>query len=176
MAAILKGNTRSVHPFPVPRQMTTDEVGDNLARLVWESFSDFVGDCGLSDGHASEEALILLLWAHTRAVQLAFFGRRREDLVREGLDVLHRAVFEDMVENGTPRSHLPIFEQRVGARYAELSQAAEISDRALADTVVRHLTGRREPDDALSRVVSERIIAVTEPLRDFLSDVELVDG
>lgn len=175
--------------FRAPISMTPDEVGDSLARLVWESFSDFVdegdaeitlGDLGISrakgmpDAHATEEALIFLMWAHTRGAQLAFLGRSPDELVRRGLDALHRAVFEDMVENGTPRSRLPLFEQRVSARYAEYHNAAERSDRALGDAVVRHITRRDRIDDGLARAASERAIAVAEPLRDFLEDVRLV--
>ena len=33
--------------------------------------------------------------------------------VRDVLDQLHRAVFEDMIANGTPRAQIPVFEQRV---------------------------------------------------------------
>ena len=170
--------------------MTPDELGDSLARLVWENFSDFIaeGDAdvplsklgvpmeeGVPDPHATEEALIFLLWAHTRGAQLAFVGRTPEFLVRAGLDALHRAVFEDIVEHGTPRSHLPIFEQRVSARYAEYNHAADISDDLLGRVAVRHLTGREQPDEATSRALAERAIAVADPLRDFLEEVELVD-
>lgn len=176
--------------FRTPSTMTPAEIGDNLAQLVWEHFSDFIADGdpevaltdlgvdhdeGVPDPHATEEALIFLLWAHTRGAQLAFLGRQREDLVRKGLDALHRAVFEDMVENGTPRSYLPIFEQRVGARYAEYHQAAERSDQALGSAVLSHLTGRRTSDGALALKATERALAVAEPLRDFLDDVELVE-
>jgi hypothetical protein len=177
--------------FRAPRTMTPEELGDTLARLVWESFSDFVaeGDTeiplgalgvpsqdGVPEEYPAEEALIFLMWAHTRGVQLAFFGRAASELVKRGLDAMHRAVFEDMAENGTPRSQLPIFEQRVGARYAEYHAAAGHSDSRLGEAVVRHLTsrdGRR--GEELERAVSERAIAVANPLRDFLEEVELVD-
>ena len=177
--------------FRVPRTMTPEELGDTLARLVWESFTDFVseGDADISLGtlgvptvngvpeeYPAEEALIFLMWAHTRGVQLAFLGRAPDDLVRRGLDALHGAVFEDMAENGTPRSQLPIFEQRVGARYADYHAAAARSDARLGEAVVRHLTsqdGRR--GEALAQAVSERAIAVANPLRDFLEELELVD-
>ena len=171
--------------------MTPEELGDTLARLVWESFTDFVaeGDAEISLGalgvptrdgvpakYPAEEALIFLMWAHTRGVQLAFVGRSPVDLVRRGLDALHRAVFEDMAENGTPRSQLPIFEQRVSARYAEYHQAAARSDARLGEVVVRHLTSRDgDQGAAMARAISERAIAVANPLRDFLEEVELVD-
>ena len=77
--------------------MTPEELGDTLARLVWESFSDFVSDDdaeiplgalgvpnqdGVPEAYPAEEALIFLMWAHTRGVQLAFLGRARDDLVK----------------------------------------------------------------------------------------------
>ena len=177
--------------FRAPGTMTPEQLGDTLARLVWESFSDFVaeGDAeislgalgvptsdGVPDQYPAEEALIFLMWAHTRGVQLAFVGRAPDDLVRRGLDSLHRAVFEDMSQNGTPSSQLPIFEQRVSARYSEYHQAAARSDARLGEAVVRHLTSRDlAGGEALARAVSERAIAVTNPLRDFLEEVELVD-
>ncbi|MBW3535129.1 MAG: hypothetical protein KY453_07925 [Gemmatimonadetes bacterium] len=173
--------------------MTPDELGDNLARLVWESFSDFIADGdseialrefgvtledGAPDTHAVEEALIFLMWAHTRGVQLAFVGRAPDDLVRRGLDALHQAVFEDMAEHGTPESQLPLFEVRVGARYAEYHAAAETSDESLGEAVMVHLMDRSNGDGrhpGLARAVADRAIAVTGPLRDFLEEVELVD-
>jgi hypothetical protein len=169
--------------------MTPDELGDNLARLVWENFSDFVaegeseltlggllaasGD-GVIEQHAAEEALIFFMWAHTRATQLAFIGRAPEPEVRRALDLLHRAVFDDMAFHGTPEAQLPIFEQRVGARYSEYAAAAELSDARLGKAVVRHLTGRDEAPDLSARAVAERALAVANPLRDFLEDVELI--
>jgi hypothetical protein len=169
--------------------MTPEELGDSLARLVWESFSDFVAESdleisltdlvavsldGVPEGHAAEEALIFFMWAHTRGTQLAFIGRASDILVREGLDVMHRAVFDDMAAHGTPRAQLPIFEQRVAARYSEYAIAAEVSDARLGRAVVRHLTGREALPDAAVRAVAERAIAVANPLRDFLEDVELI--
>ncbi len=189
-------DTRADHTpreFRAPRTMTPDELGDSLARLVWESFSDFVtdGDAdialrelgvtledGVPEPHAVEEALIFLMWAHTRGVQLAFVGRAPDERVRRGLDALHRAVFEDMAQHGTPEAQLPLFEQRVGARYAEYHAAAETSDERLGEAVVTHLTDRAAGADrhpVLARAVADRAIAVTGPLRDFLEEVELVD-
>ena len=176
--------------FRAPQTMTPHELGDSLARLVWESFSDFIaeGDVeislkdllaatedGVAEQHAAEEALIFLMWAHTRGTQLAFIGRANEDLVRRGLDIMHGAVFDDMVDHGTPRAQLPIFEQRVSARYAEYASAAEVSDIRLGRVVVRHLTGRDDVSESAVRAVAERAIAVANPLRDFLEDVELID-
>lgn len=174
--------------FRAPQTMTPTELGDNLARLVWESFSDFVSHEDVEtpipesdtleqgaegpDRRSIEEALIFFLWAHTRGVQLAFLGRAPEDAIREGLDALHRAVFEDLVAHGTPEAQLPLFEQRVSARYAEYHQAASESDDRLGEAVSRHLTP--DPKQGTVEAITERAIAVANPLKDFLEDVELV--
>src|SRR5210317_1422980 len=111
--------TDDVREFRAPQTMTPPELGDSLARLVWESFSDFVSKEDVEtpvpdvdtlvddDGtvlRTAEEALIFFMWAHTRGAQLAFLGRAPDERIREGLDALHSAVFEDMVDNGTPKS------------------------------------------------------------------------
>lgn len=181
-----------IHEFRAPRTMTPAELGDSLARLVWESFSDFLAredvetplpdTSALTEGEEgreqriAEEALIFFMWAHTRGVQLAFLGRAPEDRIRKGLDELHRAVFEDMVEQGTPRAQLPIFEQRVSARYAEYHHAAAESDARLGEAVSRHLVVSADEAVSIADAIAERAIAVANPLRDFLEDVELVDG
>jgi hypothetical protein len=175
--------------FRAPQSMTTDELGDSLARLVWESFSDFLarddvetplpqpapakGEEG--DNESAEEALIFFMWAHTRGTQLAFLGRTPDQTIRKGLDALHRAVFEDMVAHGTPNAQLPIFEQRVSARYAEYHQAASESDGRLGEAVSRHLSGNPRECREMAFAITERALAVANPLRDFLEDVELVD-
>jgi hypothetical protein len=180
--------TDDVREFRAPQTMTPRELGDSLARLVWESFSDFLSQEDVEtplpgvdtlyddDGSAhrtAEEALIFFMWAHTRGAQLAFLGRAPDERIKEGLDALHAAVFEDMVENGTPKSQLPIFEQRVSARYAEYHQAAATSDDKLGDAVARHMLGG-QVRESTSAAIRERAIAVANPLRDFLEDVELV--
>lgn len=188
MSITTPDETRPVREFRAPRTMTPEELGDSLARLVWENFSDFVarGDAeisladlgvptedGVPEPHASEEALIFIMWCHTRGAQLAFLPRASDELVRAGLDAMHRALFDDMVENGCSPSYLPIFEQRVSARYAEYNGAASISDGHLGETVARHLMSA-EPIESASVAVTERAIAVANPLRDFLEEVELV--
>jgi hypothetical protein len=180
--------TDEVREFRAPQTMTPQELGDNLARLVWESFSDFLSQEDVEtplpdvdtlyddDGTAhrtAEEALIFFMWAHTRGAQLAFLGRAPDERIKEGLDALHTAVFEDMVENGTPKSQLPIFEQRVAARYAEYHQASAESDAKLGNAVARHLLGGTVREST-SAAISERAVAVANPLRDFLEEVELV--
>ena len=179
--------TEATREFHAPQTITPENLGDDLARLVWESFTDFisedetalsglglVGPEGEPDQHAVEEALIFLMWAHTRGVQQAVVGRAPADLLKQTLDALHAAVFEDMVENGTPEAQLPFFEQRVGARYSEYHAAAASSDSSLGEVVVQHLTGNTKPPKTLTSAVTERALEVAGPLRDYLEDVELV--
>jgi hypothetical protein len=176
--------------FKVPQNMTPEDLGDTLARLVWESFSDFIADGdaevllgelgltqenGIPEEAPAEEILIFLMWAHTRGLQQAFIGRSDRALVREGLDAFHSAIFQDMVDNGTPQAQVPLFEQRVSARYAEFYSAAERSDVELGKAVARHLAGSRQSPDSLAHALTERAIAVANPLRDFLEEVELVN-
>ena len=182
--------TNDAREFHAPRTMTPAELGDSLARLVWESFSDFLAredaETPLPNVDALyeheerwnrtvEEALIFFLWAHTRSAQLAFMGRAPEELIRGGLNALHQAVFEDMLENGTPSSQLPMFEQRVSTRYAEYHQAAAESDDRLGQLLSRHLAGDTKRA-SLIEAITERAGAVANPLRDFLGDVELVEA
>ena len=178
-----------VREFRAPQTMTPDELGDSLARLVWESFSDFLAKEDVEtpmpdvdtlyddDGPAhrtAEEALIFFMWAHTRGAQLAFLGRTPEELIREGLDAMHGAIFEDMIDNGTPEAQVPLFEQRVSARYAEYHQAAAASDDKLGEAVSRHLLGGIARQSMIE-AVRERAVAVANPLKDFLEEVELVE-
>ncbi|MDH3223024.1 MAG: hypothetical protein OEO23_04845 [Gemmatimonadota bacterium] len=177
--------------FRAPASMTPEQLGDHLARLVWESFSDFMTDpamaalltrLGLVDGDGSpagrvdEEALIFLLWAHTRGVQQAYRHRGTADLARRALDALHRAVFEDLVSNGMNRSELPLFEQRVSARYARYGQASEVSDESVGSTVVAHMTGDRGAGTDGALELATWAISVTGPLSDFYTEVDLVEG
>lgn len=175
--------------FMAPQNMTPKELGDTLARLVWESFSDFIADGdaevllgglgltredGLIAEAPAEEILIFLMWAHTRGFQLAFVGRSDTELVREGLDAFHTAIFEDMVDNGTPRTQLPLFEQHVSARYSEYYAAARKSDAHVGKTIARHLAGSESGPESLAAALQERAIEVANPLKDFLDEVELV--
>ena len=175
--------------FTVPTSMTPAELGDHLAQLVWESFSDFMlrddADIGITDlgvetedgipaEPAVEESLIFLMWAHTRGAQLAFVGRTDAEVLRSGLNAMHRAVFEDLVKNGTPAAQLPLFEAKITTRYVEYNRAAEQSDDHLGEAVISHLAERGLTDHVMVRAMTERALAVATPLRDFLSDVELV--
>lgn len=176
-------------PAPSGR-MTPGELGDILARLVWESFSDYLADPethallaglgieveeGVPPKRTAEELLIFHMWAHSRAVQLSFYRHDSPDAVKEVLDHLHRAIFEDMIANGTPQPQIPVFEQRVSARYAELYTAAEVSDKRVGEVALEHisdLSPRRLR--AAAAVLTERAIEVANPLKDFLEGVELV--
>jgi len=182
--------TEDMGEFHAPQTITPENLGDDLARLVWESFTDFVSEGesdetalsglglvdveGLPDQHAVEEALIFFMWAHTRGTQQAFVGRAPDELVKRTLDALHAAIFEDLVKNGTPEAQLPLFEQRVGARYAEYHAAAADSDTRLGEAVVQHLTNRSQPETKVTLAITERALEVAGPLRDYLEDVELV--
>jgi len=179
--------------FHLGGSVVPKELGDTLARLVWESFSDYLvepttgtlltdlgipaPDEGVLDEHSAGELLILHLWAHTRAVQLSFFRRAPEPLVRATLDSLHRAVFDDMVSNGTPPHHLPVFEQRVSARYAEYYEGAEVSDERVGEVAARHLAATPERDlTTPARALADRAVEVANPLRDYLDDLELSEA
>lgn len=188
---MISSKTDELREFRAPQTMTTHELGDTLARLVWETFTDFLShedmgtplphgallpdENGTPDDHVAEEALIFFMWAHTRGAQLAFHGRIPDTTIRKGLDALHRAVFDDMVLHGTPRAQIPLFEQRVSARYAEYHQAAAESDTRLGEAVCRHLTGAHVDCGQLTEALTERAVSVAHPLRDFLEDVTLLD-
>lgn len=176
--------------FRTPQSMTPHQVADHLARLVWESFSDFIadgdaeallGDLGLtSEGgipvdDVAEELLIFIMWAHTRGAQLAFVGHAPDPRVRETLDAFHAAVFEDMTTHGTPASELPLFEQRVRVRYAEYHAAASESDARVGGAALRALTGGMPETEGRGAALARRAIAVANPLRDFLEEVDLVE-
>jgi hypothetical protein len=69
---------------------------------------------------------------------------------------------------------VPLFEQRVSARYAEYHQAAAASDDKLGEAVSRHLLGGIARQSMIE-AVRERAVAVANPLKDFLEEVELVE-
>ncbi|MEX1257825.1 MAG: hypothetical protein WEG36_09410 [Gemmatimonadota bacterium] len=174
-------------PHPSGR-MTPEELGDNVARLVWESFSDFLVDPqllaslrgmgipieeGVPQERAAEELLIFHMWTHSRAIELSFHRRVPPEAIRRALDHLHRAIFEDMVTNGTPRPQIPVFEQRVSARYAEYRAAAEETDARVGEVAVEHLGGSGE-SPAAARRLTDRAVEMANPLRDYLEGVDLV--
>ena len=175
--------------FQAPQTITPEELADDLTVLVWESFTDFISEWegssifaegGLVDDEgqptkrAVEEALIFLMWAHTRGTQQAFVGRAPSDLLKLALDGLHDAILEDMVDNGTPREQLPHFEKRVSIRYTQYHTVAAVSDVALGEAVVHHLTGSASSPEPFTTAVTEHAVVITGPLRDYLEDVQLV--
>lgn len=167
------------------RDMNPRELGDGLARLVWESFTEFLErDPAAGDGSpgagavairelAAEELLILFLWLHTRVCQQAFGGRADPAGVRAVLDEMHRAVFEDLEARGIPRDQLPLFEQLVSARYAEYYAAAGGHAETVGEVAARHVSGTGSVPAWLPRAIAEAAIGTAGPLRDYLEEVAL---
>lgn len=168
-------------------RMAAPELGDNLAQLVWESFSDFIERRGMpahddADDDAAvlvlptiepEEALIFFMWLHTRACQQAFSAF--PDGVREVLDSMHSAVYEDMAAGSFSRVQLPLFEQRVSARYTEYYDAASNqTDEKVVEVAARHVLVNGASRPAITLDLAEATTVTAGPLRDFLEDIELV--
>ena len=170
-------------------RMTTAELGDNLAQLVWESFSDFIERRGIGadagseeDGGTAvlalptvepEEALIFFMWLHTRACQQAATD---PEAGRGVLDAMHRAIYEDLEARTFSRVQLPLFEQRVSARYTEYYEAAaDRSGEKVVEVAARHVlvNGMKRP--AITLELAEAATVTSGPLRDFLEDIELAD-
>lgn len=169
-------------------RMSAAELGDNLAQLVWESFSDFIERRGLpaeagrpSDGGTAvlalptvepEEALIFFMWLHTRACQQAC-GHVGEK-VREVLDAMHKALYEDLEAGAISRVQLPLFEQRVTTRYTEYYEAASNqTDEKVVEVAARHVlvNGMRRP--AITLDLAEAATVTSGPLKDFLQDIAI---
>ncbi|HUG39688.1 MAG TPA: hypothetical protein VMM12_04350 [Longimicrobiales bacterium] len=169
-------------------RMSAAELGDNLAQLVWESFSDFIERRGLGseeggeDGGTAvlvlptvepEEALIFFMWLHTRACQQACAD---PECVKRVLDAMHRAIYEDLEARTFTRVQLPLFEQRVSVRYTEYYDAA--SDRSgekVVEVAARHVLVNGMPRPAVVLELAEAATVTSGPLRDFLEDIELTD-
>lgn len=164
-----------------------DAWGADVARSVWESFSDALDEPsfhtlltrlgvpsveGVPESRVAEEFLIFLLWTHTRAVQLAFSGRGSSDLMRQTLDALHRAVYSDLREQGTPESEIPLLEQRLAARYVEYGTAARRSDREVGRLAASCLgdTWEIHSEEAI-RELTARAVALATPIKDYLQDL-----
>ncbi|TVP46513.1 MAG: hypothetical protein EA350_06935 [Gemmatimonadales bacterium] len=188
--------------------MTPTELGEHAAHLVWETYSDFMNSealrslvaslgirtvDGVPEERPAKELLIFHLWAHTRSIQLAL-GERGEAaaILRLALDELHRAVFEDLEAAGYPSVRLPLFEQRVGARYAEYYAAAEEADEKVGQAVLGHLlpqgpgiegdaeegaaafSGNGQRDTGVeATILTHRAIEIARPFRDYLEQVVL---
>jgi hypothetical protein len=170
--------------------MSAAELGDNLAQLVWESFTDFIErrgvapDGGNGNGETAvlamptvepEEALIFFMWLHTRAAQQAH-GHQRE-LLKKVLDAMHGAIYEDLGERVMSPGQLPLFEQRVSVRYSEYYDAASRdTEEQVVEVAARHVlvNGMHRPGIVLE--LAEAATVTSGPLRDFLLDVEIGDG
>lgn len=166
--------------------MTPGELGESLAQLVWESFTDFIAAHEMHDEDGGEtavittpevvpeEVLILFMWVHTRACQQAFTGRATPDVLKSVLDQFHAAVFQDLQDEILPRAQLPIFEQRVSARYTEYYEAASHNaEERIVEVAARRVTPDRRALPAISLELAEATAAAAGPLRDFLEDVEI---
>jgi hypothetical protein len=168
-------------------RMTAAELGDNLAQLVWESFTDFIERRALSangediEGGTAvlamptvepEEVLIFFMWLHTRACQQAC-GHNAEQ-VRQVLDAMHQALYEDLEARAIPRLQLPLFEQRVSARYTEYYEAAtNVAEQKVVEVAARHVVAAGVPGPATIMELAEAATVTSGPLRDFLQDLEL---
>jgi hypothetical protein len=168
-------------------RMSAAELGDNLAQFVWESFTDFVERQAKAlpepadEGGAAvlaipalepEEALIFFMWLHTRACQQAC--GQEPDKVREVLDAMHQALYEDLEARAIPRLQLPLFEHRVGTRYMEYYEAAaNLTEEKVVEVAARRLLGAEPVDHATILALAEAATMTSGPLRDFLQDVDL---
>lgn len=174
-------------------RMSTAELGDSLARLVIESFTDFLHRRGVPTEAAEEEAmaadtavialpsvepeeaLIFFMWLHTQACQKACGNQ--PDRVKEVLDFMHEALYEDLEARAISRIQLPLFEQRVSARYTEYYEAATAeNDRRVVEVAARRILIQEMRRPAIMLDLAEAATVASGPLRDFLKDVELVQG
>ncbi len=166
-------------------RMTAEELGDNLAQLVWESFSDFLERRSLPDGDEEsggvlalptiepEEALIFFMWLHTRSCQQAC-GSADPARGKRVLDAMHRAVYEDLEEGSVPRLQLPLFEQRVSARYSEYyDAAANNSAEKVVEVAAKYVLVSELERPGILLDLAEAATVTSGPLRDFLHDIEL---
>lgn len=166
---------------------TPKSLGENLAHLVWASFSDYLEGGALPElltdepldpdapGLVMEELLIYFLWIHTRACQQGI-GVFDAEALKDTLDAMHRTVFEDLEAHGTPRDELPLIEQRVSARYSEYYSAADGDDETVGEVAARWISGRPTPAPRFSAALAHAAIIAAGPLRDFLEEVEFGDA
>jgi hypothetical protein len=167
-------------------RMTAEELGQDLAHFVWESFSDFLERRGLHD-HAEEgaeggvvtlptvepeEALIFFMWLHTRSCQQACGSDANRGT--RVLDAMHQAVYEDLEHGSIPRLQLPLFEQRVSARYKEYYEAASSdSEKKVVEVAASHVLVDELERPGIVLDLAEAATVTSGPLRDFLDDIEL---
>jgi len=158
-------------------------LGEHLARLVWESFTDFL-EAGTGPDHIGygadlttpdldpEELLILFLWVHTRTCQQVF--AQSPEQLRKTLDALHRAVFEDMEAHGMPYAEIALFEQRVSARYNEYYGAVDGENGDFGSLAAERVSGKRRPELPFKLALAEATLRAADPLRDYLNDLVLI--
>lgn len=167
--------------------MSAAELGDSLAQLVWESFTDFIERRGLpaedsaDEGGAAvlampmvepEEALIFFMWLHTHACQQACGDQ--PELVKKVLDLMHEGLYEDLEARAIPRVQLPLFEQRVSARYTEYYEAATTAtEEKVVEVAARHVLINTMRRPAITLDLAEAATVTSGPLRDFLSEVRI---
>ncbi len=174
-------------------RMSVAELASSLAHLVWESFTDFLERSPISVPEQDEaggtavmavpavdpvEALIFFMWLHTRACQQAFPSSPEQ--TRQVLDAMHRALYEDLEARAIPRVQLPLFEQRVSARYLEYYEAAtNLTEQKVVEVAARHIRPESPGEDTAGhRVVlglAESATATSGPLLDYLKDIQLTD-
>jgi hypothetical protein len=168
-------------------RMMAGELGDNLAQLVWESFTDFLErrtdphSDATADGDVAvlpmptvepEEALIFFMWLHTRACQQAC--AHDPDGARAVLDAMHQALYEDLEARAISRVQLPLFEQRVSARYTEYYEAAgNVTEERVVEVAARNLMIQSAGHASAILELAEAAAVTSGPLRDFLKDVEI---
>jgi hypothetical protein len=168
-------------------RMSAAELGDSLAQLVWESFTDFIERRGLppvspdDDGGAAvlalptvepEEALIFFMWLHTHACQQACADQ--PERVKQVLDAMHQALYEDLEPRAIPRVQLPLFEQRVSARYIEYYEAAaRATEEKVVEVAARHVLINDMRRPAITLELAEAATVTSGPLRDFLQEVRI---
>ena len=171
-------------------RMSAADLGDNLAKLVWESFTDFIQrrtlprDLPRDDAETAvlalptvepEEALIFFMWLHTRSCQQAFSTQPEQ--VKQVLDAMHHALYEDLETHSIPRVQLPLFEQRVSARYTEYYEAAgSQTEEKVVEVAARHVLVNGMIRPGITLDLAESATVTNGPLRDFLQDVQITTG
>lgn len=171
-------------------RISTAELGDSLAQLVWESFTDFIERRGLAASEAREEggvvvvsrptvepeeALIFFMWLHTHACQQACGDQ--PERVRQVLDLMHQALYEDLEARAIPRVQLPLFEQRVSARYTDYYEAATTeTEEKVVEVAARHVLVDTMSRPGIMLDLAEAATVTSGPLRDFLTEVRIEDG
>ena len=182
MITAYTGMTDETAGFRVPQNMTPQDLGDTLARLVWESFSDFIADGDaevlLGDlgphargrhprrGSSRGDSDLPHVGPHSGTPAWPSSAGRTESWSGKGLDAFHSAIFQDMVDNGTPQAQVPSFRADGSVPGTPSTiPLPERSDVELGKAVARHLAGSRQSPDSLATALTEKAIAVANPSR-----------